>query len=434
MSTVEKIKGGARTMGGQGKLAADCASGDWKSCVSLSVGYDINACLAGDVDACAKKALKEGAKAGCVAYLNSHGAAKATPICGPVASLVVDYAYPMAKELFIESVNPLNIVTGFGAFFLDLIGLDIGGAVSDFLFGHTSFDANGTVSFLWRGGKFTGDKYNPIYYPPVPPLVVQWQKVLLALQTAWNKSRADMGLDPSPVRIHVDRLVPTNPAKRNTLHIPFNEKDKSEGSFGIKTPEIEEPEYMVGPEACLYHWLYSYNEGWGKDFSCLQTGPHVTGGAWVSTSTLAGRVEDGIFWHTNTDQINNNTWVGQGPFGLLLSGWPDNCDSTCNALFAQCVGQCWKHRLDALGAALPDIVTIMAAQLIDDLAEKEGEAYILDMAKSARLMNDKAGLEPKDEGVGIGTVLVVGGALAGAGWLTWKYWLKDYLAELKASR
>ena len=383
-----------------------------------TLGESTQDCLKhSDLETCTKAALKDGATGACAAYVIANGSPEAAPLCGAVASLVVDYAYPLAKDLFNIALSPLNMASGAGEAILNLIGIDISGAVSDIIddifHNKENFLPGNTAAWMWNGS--TSDGGQVVNPPDGPPILAQWRKILSSVQTAWDQSRAKMGLPPSPVRIHVDRLVPIDPAQRNGSHIPFAKKDKTKVEFFIGTPSAEnmESEYLVGPEDCLLHWLYNYKDGWGAHRDCQQTGKGVGGGgAWVATTTLPGRVEDAIKWH-DPAVINNNAWIGEGPFGLATSGWPSHVEKgITTALFQQCVGQCWKYRLDALGAASAEILTIMSQQLIEDQAAQKGVVF-----KSARAAS--LGYDDKPS---LAFTVVKGVALAGAVAGVWFYW------------
>lgn len=314
------IKTGLQVSGVQDKI--DCANGDLKACSRVAIGTDETDCLAGNADACAKEAMKEAAEIGCAAAVTSAGNPELAVLCGPVVGLVVDFAYPIVKDLMV------GIGQGMEAGIMLLI--------PNAWTARSVFDPGALVGDLWYANDLA--------------VLRQWEAAVQAVQTGWDEGRKYFNLAPAPVSIRTNLLLPA-PHEQRPLS-PVQSK------------------YTDGAEACLLRWLYAYKSGWKiSDHWCWNYDVDGSGTAGVKSSTLPGEVKNAVVW--GPPGSDPGAWIGNGPFGLQTYGWPNTCSSSCQQAFIDCVRQLWGFRLAALQKALPEVLGAVAHQIATDADELE---------------------------------------------------------------
>lgn len=175
---------------------------------------------------------------------------------------------------------------------------------------------------------------------------------------------------------------------------------------------IPAPEFVEGAEACLYWWLYRYENGWGVTSSI---GPFGKTDGMLNHTEIFGNVED---MPVEVPGGDPDVWIGKGPFGLHAGTWPDKCSDFCHRSFRDHVIMLWQQRLNALAVAVPEVC---GAAILQIAAEKSGPSTASRLARNARFARRQT--TDADEGWSTTTKVSLGvltlGALGGLG-----YWLR----------
>lgn len=302
---------------------------------------------------------------------------------------------------------------------------------------------NAIMAVIPEGWKAHGI-FDPWYaaYTMWPPFQGAWDTAVSTVQQAWDEARMQAGLDPAPIQIDTQVIQALIYRQNARIKLPDSEAAKHiEAGNHMSGPALQPSSHLNGSlsdslealadipryvdaAGAIKYWCdrdQTPNSGWAESAVIFSSRDGVNINVASRYPYCGGDVSNTVTY----DAAGKGDSALCGPFGLAFyrNGSWAGCSEGCKDAIGIMIQQIWAMRLASVQRALPWIILAIAAQTAQESRP--------DLFNAARLA-DAERFEKQEAGVGIGTVLVIGSALAGAGWLTWKYWLKDYLAAMKA--
>lgn len=258
----------------------------------------------------------------------TFGAGEVLPICADGAKVLAKLTWPIVK------------------YFMMPFGEAMGNAIMALI--PNAWKAQGVFSgetqvSIWYWGHTTFDPSTDV----LTGFVVPWREAIAAVDQAWRASCEMFDLDPNtPFQVRSDLLRPAIPASRLDNH----PEAKIMHAGNVLQPDGTVPPFVSNAEQALVLWMDRYYLG-TRTIRALwpEEGP-------VLNSRLPGTLDQTELFENRPGNTGRRS---RGPMGIEYQGYDnEDCGSDCVKRFGQAVASCWGYRLEALKAALPEVVGV----------------------------------------------------------------------------